>query len=107
MKTDTRGGGCSDKMPMYARMLLPLLLAATGVPAGGASGVPEPCTDEWNRFVDGKIATADGQGHGPDLGSDEWKGAVEFKLGVRGQPGVPARDTGDWCEYIDRLVRVR
>ena len=71
--------------------------------AGAEPGTP--CSDEWNRHVDQKIISGDGQGHGPDLGSDEWKGVVEFKLGIRGQADLPARDSGDWCILIDQLVR--
>ena len=71
--------------------------------AGAEPG--EPCSDDWNRYVEKKVISGDGQGHGPDLGSDEWKGVVEFKLGIRGQQGLPARDSADWCELIDKLVR--
>ena len=82
-----------------------LILAVTSGPVLGGSDSGAPCSDEWNRFVDKKIVSGDGQGHGPDLGSDEWKGVVEFKLGIRGQAGWPARNSDDWCQLIDRLVR--
>ena len=85
-----------------------LLGAAACARAGGpeASGVEDAmrCTDAWYRSVEAKLPTGDGQGHGPDGGSDEWKSVVEFKLGIRGKPGVPARDSAAWCTYIDRLV---
>lgn len=29
---------------------------------------------------------------------------VELKLGVRGKPGVPRRDSEAWCRHIDELV---
>lgn len=64
-----------------------------------------PCSDAWNRSLESLVTTGDQSGHGPDLGSDEWKSVVEFKLGVRGKPGVPARDHTAWCSYIDRLAR--
>lgn len=63
------------------------------------------CSEAWYRMIDEKVQTGDGQGHGPDLGSDEWKSAVEFKLGIRGDPDLPRRDTEAWCRHIDRLVR--
>ena len=88
-------------------MILLLLPGAFAVCAGGTSDSPEPCSNAWNRHVDQILVSGDGQGHGPDLGSDEWKGVIEFKLGVRGQADVPARDSGDWCWFIDRLVRER
>ncbi len=87
-----------------SRVLLIGLAVVIG-PALAGSKPGTPCSDEWNRFVDQKIISGDGQGHGPDLGSDEWKGVVEFKLGIRGQAGLPARDSDDWCQLIDRLVR--
>ncbi len=80
-------------------------LAAIAAPLLAGSEPPAPCSDEWNRFVEQKISSGDGQGHGPDIGSDEWKGVVEFRLGIRGKAGLPARDSDDWCQLIDRLVR--
>ncbi|GAA3722887.1 MliC family protein [Oceanisphaera sediminis] len=63
------------------------------------------CAESWSRAIEDTVATGDGQGHGPDIGSDEWKSVVEFKLGVRGQSQVPPRDSEAWCEYIDWQVR--
>jgi hypothetical protein len=84
-----------------------LILLILSVFAARAGGTPEPCSADWNRYVDEELVSGDGQGHGPDLGSDEWKGVIEFKLGVRGQPEVPPRDSVDWCVYIDHLVSER
>jgi hypothetical protein len=47
------------------------------------------------------VPTGDGQGHGSDLGSDEWKSVIEFRLGIRGDAGVPDRSSDEWCEFID------
>jgi len=63
------------------------------------------CSEAWYRTIEEKLPTGDGQGHGPDVGSDEWKSVVEFKLGIRGEPGVPGRDSEAWCQHIDELVR--
>jgi len=86
----------------YSFLIL-VAMAVFDVRAGGGS--PGLCTAEWYRFVDQKLVSGDGQGHGPDLGSDEWKGVIEFKLGVRDQPDLPGRDTDAWCERIDGLLR--
>ena len=75
------------------------------VNAGAESAIP--CTQEWNQFVDLKLVSGDGQGHGPDLGSDEWKGVIEFKLGIRGQADLPGRNSDAWCQLIDQLVHTR
>lgn len=82
---------------------LGLLLAL----AARAADAPPLCSDAWNRAIEARVPTGDSQGHGPDPGSDEWRSVVEFKLGVRGKPGVPPRDGEAWCAYVDRLVRAR
>ena len=51
-----------------------------------------------------RLVTGDGQGHGPDIGSDEWRSVVEFKLGIRDDPSTPTRDSEDWCAYIDERL---
>jgi hypothetical protein len=61
-----------------------------------------PCSEAWYAEIEAALGTADGQGHGPDAGSDEWQSAIEFKLGVRGDPEVPARASEQWCAYIDQ-----
>jgi hypothetical protein len=66
-----------------------------------------PCTDAWYRSVEEKVHTSDGQQHGPDLGSEEWRSVIEFKLGIRGDPQVPSRDSEAWCRYVDRIVAER
>lgn len=64
----------------------------------------EPCTTEWFAFVEETVSTGDAQGHGPDIGSLEWRSTVEFKLGVRGDPSVPSRESKEWCNYINERV---
>ena len=85
-------------------MSLILLAAACGTEDVRTVG-PEPCSAEWQQWVESQVTTGDGQGHGPDIGSDEWRSVVEFKLGIRGNPAVPPRDTNEWCGYIDKQVR--
>lgn len=65
---------------------------------------PKLCSAAWFDSVDKQLITGDSQGHGPDIGSDEWKSVVEFKLGVRGQSSVPERHTPQWCDYIAEKV---
>ena len=73
---------------------------ATGTPAAA----PQPWTEAWYAAVESRVGTGDGQGHGPDPGSGEWRSVVEFRLGIRGDPSVPARDGSTWCDYIDDIV---
>lgn len=62
------------------------------------------CSGNWYRSVEARVGTSDAQMHGPDIGSEEWKSVIEFKLGVRDKPDVPNRASEDWCRYIDQLV---
>lgn len=63
-----------------------------------------PCSNSWYQFLEGQVPTGDGQGHGPDIGSDEWKSVIEFKLGLRGKPNIPRRDSEAWCRHIDQIL---
>jgi hypothetical protein len=37
-------------------------------------------SDEWARALQQRLGIVDSQGHGPDIGSAEWRSAVEEKL---------------------------
>lgn len=87
-----------------AIVLVGLACGGSGGPHGDADGGGAVCSDAWYRAVEAKVGTGDGQGHGPDLGSDEWKSTVEFRLGVRGRPDVPPRDGDAWCRYVEGLL---
>jgi hypothetical protein len=65
------------------------------------------CSDSWYRFIEETVLTSDNQGHGPDVGSGEWKSVIEFKLGIRDNPNLPDRDSEAWCRHIDQIVRKR
>ncbi len=86
-----------------------LTLTAHSILAIGISGcasIKEPevktqyCSDEWYAFIEERIVTGDGQGHGPDLGSIEWRSVIEFKLGIREDAEVPPGKSDQWCKYI-------
>lgn len=82
------------------------LLALLAVTCGSGHA-RAACTAAQYHAIAAKVATDDGKGHGPDIGSDEWKSTVEFRLGVRGTPSVPARDSVAWCSYVERLAAAR
>lgn len=63
-----------------------------------------PCTPAWYQAVESSISSGDGMGHGPDIASEEWKSVIEFKLGIRGNPDVPNRNSSEWCRFIDDLL---
>ena len=89
---------------MKNQLIILAALVAITLPAAAGSEALVPCTEEWYQFVEHKLVSGDGQGHGPDIGSDEWKSVIEFKLGIRGQSGLPDRDSEDWCRLIDAMV---
>ena len=43
-------------------------------------------------------------GHGPDIGGQEWKSVIEFKLGIRDDADVPDLNVPQWCDYIDDYI---
>ncbi|QQX82675.1 hypothetical protein JK628_16430 [Shewanella sp. KX20019] len=71
-------------------------------PSAQQKTVQSLCNQAWFEKVDRQITSGDSQGHGPDLGSIEWRSVVEFKLGVRGDESLPAVDSDPWCAYIDQ-----
>ncbi len=83
-----------------------LLLLLTACPNRGpeSDAVAEPCTETWYRTVEATVSSGDGMGHGPDVGSEEWQSVIEFKLGVRGNPDVPDRNSQEWCRFINDLL---
>ena len=79
--------------------------AEAGNAARSAPDTGMLCSGAWYRSIEEIVPTGDGQGHGPDVGSDEWKSVVEFKIGIRGRPDIPKRDSNDWCRHIDQIVQ--
>ncbi|NII72661.1 hypothetical protein FHW84_001227 [Dyella sp. SG562] len=74
--------------------------ASAATPANASLG-----SHEWYQWVDQRLAISDGDGHGPDGGSDEWNNAVQRKLGEeapQSQPGSP-----QWQQAVDALLRTR
>ena len=85
--------------------MLPACLNQAPQPGAAQPLKPQPCTDAWYQSVESAIPSGDGMGHGPDLGSDEWRSVIEFKLGIRGNPEIPERKSPDWCNYIDNFIQ--
>ena len=73
-------------------------------PPAAAAASPALCSPAWTQSIAKLVQTDDGKGHGPDVGSDEWKSVVEFRLGVRDTKGFPARDSEAWCQRIEQLA---
>ena len=67
--------------------------------------VPAPCSRQLFEWVDAEVQSGDSMGHGPDVGSAEWKSVIEFKLGIRGQADLPEADSNAWCGLIHKKIR--
>lgn len=76
-----------------------LLQACASLNDSSADSV-EPCSDKTLVMIEHQAPIGEGLGHGSDIGSDEWRSVVEFRLGVRGDASVPPRNTRPW----ERLV---
>lgn len=74
-------------------------------PGTGGEGGPQPCTEAWFWLVESIVASGDGQGHGPDIGSSEWKSTVQYKLGLRDDATAPPVSSPLWCTYFDSQIR--
>lgn len=60
----------------------------------------------WMEKVDQKLSVSDGQGHGPDYGSQEWCNVVYFKL--HGQHAAePAPCDQAWMQEVDAALSKR
>jgi hypothetical protein len=92
---------------LWLTMLLVFGVSCTGtsVVVNSARKKPTLCSSEWYQSIEETVTTGDGHGHGPDVGSDEWRSVIEFKLGIRGTPTIPQRDSEAWCQYIDHFVQ--
>ena len=90
---------------MAAFIVLAAVCAQAGDDRLSSPAAEIPCSASWYPFIEKSVATGDGHGHGPDVGSAEWKSVIEFKLGIRGQPNLPDRDSEAWCRHIDQIVR--
>lgn len=64
------------------------------------------CSPSLYQTIDYRLPV-DSDGHGPDLGSSEWKHGVERKLGIGDASGFPERNTDAWCQRVYDLVRTR
>lgn len=89
---------------------LVVLLSVLGGCASPQNNAPAPanadelCGTGWAQNVENHLHSGDNQGHGPDIGSQEWQSTIEFRLGVRGKPDTPALTDPLWCRYIDKQI---
>jgi hypothetical protein len=84
-------------------MLFPALLLAACQTMAPTEAVG---SQAWLEQVDRQLAVSDGQGHGPDYGSQEWCNVVHFRLyGKASVEPVPCDQA--WMEKVDQEMKKR
>lgn len=98
-------------MPPYKKLLILLgfsLTAACGQSPSSSQSQSEqsvtPCSAERYAAIDAVIQSGDGMGHGPDIGSGEWKSVVVYKLGLQDNKALPNADAAEWCDFISQQL---
>lgn len=81
-------------------LAIPLALVLSACDPASPPAAQTGCDQATLAHLEQQLGTGDGEGHGPDIGSDEWHSVVEFKLNLRGNNDLPARHTQAWCQYM-------
>jgi len=66
-----------------------------------------PGTTAWFDAVEAAVRVCDDEGHGPDIGSDEWKRAVDAKVFEDKDDDdakAPKIGSMEWCEAVGRQL---
>ncbi|MDA7892308.1 hypothetical protein OAE72_01655 [Akkermansiaceae bacterium] len=62
--------------------------------------------EAWAMWADEKHSTGDGQGHGPDVGSDEWAYALGTQLGISDSQGHgPDIKSDEWRRAVENKLQ--
>ena len=96
--------GLTMKKSFVFFLISSLILLSSCQNQGRQNENSDLCIESWYQSVELAIPSGDGKGHGPDLGSDEWKSVIEFKLDIRGNPEIPDRNSQEWCRYINDFI---
>ena len=67
-----------------------------------------PAPSEWNAWaawVEHQRPVGDGQGHGPDVGSDEWAMAIDRNLGISADGHGPDLKSDEWRMAVETKLR--
>ena len=94
---------CVQKVVLVSGLLVGLV-ACDSAMFKGKEVVPEVCSAPWFEYIEEKVAVIDEHGHGPDVGSVEWKFSVEHRLGIADSEQLPLRQSEAWCAYIQSHI---
>jgi hypothetical protein len=85
-------------------LFIALIVVTSCSPQLNKSTAVLPCNEDWLLLIEQQINTGDKQGHGPDVGSLEWRHTVERRLSLRDETDIQATNSTAWCEYIDKHI---
>lgn len=86
-------------------MKIIVLLSALFVAACSDRSAPPEAWQAWSRWVEERSPVSDGQGHGPDIGSEEWARALQQKLGITDPQGHgPDIGSGEWRNAVEEKL---
>ncbi len=89
--------GCSDRSP--DNQVPTHTTMATATPTTPIVG-----SEDWLVWVEKRVGTGDGAGHGPDYGSQEWCFVIEKKLFANASGVAPC--TAEWNQKVtDTLLK--
>lgn len=78
--------------------LLLLVLAA----CSESGSAPPSDWKTWSVWVEARYPVGDAEGHGPDIGSDEWARALQQKLGIVDGPDLGSEE---WRAAVELKLR--
>jgi hypothetical protein len=88
--------------------LIVSMLSSLLIGLATASDKPPEAWDDWAKWIAARHSTADGQGHGPDVGSNEWVAALSKQLGVTERDGEgPDLKSAEWRAAVEKNLAER
>lgn len=96
---------CKFAVAASALVLASSLSLANTADVGISGEQLKPCSDDWNQWIEEKVGTQDKDGHGPDIGSQEWQQTIQFRLKLNAKQ-VSRLGSEKWCNEIDAMVRL-
>lgn len=102
----------SPRLLLILSMALCVPLARSAEPAAAPQDPPPAAVrdsgatppedwNEWARWAEKQRPVTDAQGHGPDIGSDEWANALAKKLRISDGPAIGSKE---WRQAVERKL---
>jgi len=93
---------------MRTLLLIPSLLLLNLSFSPAADQAPPSDWDSWSRWAESLHPITDAEGHGPDIGSEEWAQALGRRLGIDGPEGQgPDLRSGGWRGAVEKKLMAK